>query len=107
MLMRESTVAEKASAGSTRLSFAQSVNAAQRQAMELDPGVFVYGIGADGRAGIFGTTAGLVERFGPQRVFDTPIAEGGLAALAAGAGSAGLRPVLVHQRLDFMLYSMD
>src|SRR5260221_5382693 len=107
MLTRESTVAEKASAGSTRLSFAQSVNAAQRQAMELDPGVFVYGIGADGKAGIFGTTTGLVERFGPQRVFDTPIAEGGLAALAAGAGSAGLRPVLVHQRLDFMLYSVD
>src|SRR5215469_13433572 len=107
MLTRENAVAEKASAGSTRLSFAQSVNAAQRQAMELDPGVFVYGIGADGKAGIFGTTTGLVERFGPQRVFDTPIAEGGLAALAAGAGSAGLRPVLVHQRLDFMLYSMD
>src|SRR6266481_1298707 len=107
MLTRESTVAEKASAGSTRLSFAQSVNAAQGQAMELDPGVFVYGIGADGKAGIFGTTTGLVERFGPQRVFDTPIAEGGLAALAAGAGSAGLRPVLVHQRLDFMLYSID
>ncbi len=105
--MRESTVAEKASAGSTRLNFAQSINAAQRQAMELDPGVFVYGIGADGKAGIFGTTTGLVERFGPQRVFDTPIAEGGLAALAAGAGSAGLRPVLVHQRLDFMLYSID
>jgi len=107
MLTRESTVAEKASAASTRLNFAQSVNAAQRQAMELDPGVFVYGIGADGKAGIFGTTTGLVERFGPQRVFDTPIAEGGLAALAAGAGSAGLRPVLVHQRLDFMLYSID
>src|SRR5262245_16250093 len=107
MLMRENTVAERASVGSTRLSFAQSVNAAQRQAMELDSGGFVYGIGADGKAGIFGTTTGLVERFGPQRVFDTPIAEGGLAALAAGAGSAGLRPVLVHQRLDFMLYSID
>src|SRR5262245_41570546 len=107
MLMRESTVAEKASAGSTRLSFAQSVNAALRQALELDPGVFVYGIGADGPAGIFGTTAGLVEKFGPKRVFDTPIAEAGLSALAAGAASNGLRPVLVHQRLDFMLYSVD
>src|SRR5439155_11245446 len=107
MLTRESTVAEKASAGSTRLSFAQSVNAAQRQAMELDPSVFVYGIGADGRSGIFGTTAGLVERFGQERVFDTPIAEAGLTALAAGAGNAGLRPVLVHQRLDFMLYAVD
>src|SRR5712691_9753491 len=107
MLTRESTVAEKASAASTRLSFAQSVNAALRQAMELDRGVFVYGIGADGPTGIFGTTAGLVERFGPERVFDTPIAEAGLTALAAGAANSGLRPVLVHQRLDFMLYSMD
>src|SRR5262244_269523 len=107
MLTRESTLAEKASAASTRLSFAQAINAALRQALELDPGVFVYGIGADGPAGIFGTTAGLVEKFGPKRVFDTPIAEAGLSALAAGAASNGLRPVLVHQRLDFMLYSVD
>ena len=57
--------------GSSRLSFAQAINAALRQAMELDKDVFVYGIGADGQTGIFGTTSGLVERFGPQRVFDT------------------------------------
>src|SRR4051812_29695389 len=91
----------------TRLSFAQAINAALRQALELDPGVFVYGIGADGSAGIFGTTTGLVDKFGARRVFDTPIAEAGLAALAAGAASSGLRPVLVHQRLDFMLYAVD
>ena len=93
--------------GTSRLSFAQAINAALRQAMELDKEVFVYGIGADGQSGIFGTTSGLLERFGPQRVFDTPIAEAGLTALAAGAASSGLRPVLVHQRLDFMLYSVD
>jgi len=100
-------VAETSAGSTTRLSFAQAVNAALRQALELDPGVFVYGIGADGAAGIFGTTTGLVERFGAKRVFDTPIAEAGLAALAAGAASSGLRPVLAHQRLDFMLYSVD
>lgn len=92
---------------SSRLSFVQAINAGLRQAMELDDGVYVYGIGADGKAGIFGTTSGLVERFGPKRVFDTPIAEGALTALAAGAAQSGLRPVLVHQRLDFMLYSLD
>jgi pyruvate dehydrogenase E1 component beta subunit len=96
-----------AAAGVTALSFAQAVNAALRQAMELDPGVFVYGVGVDGRSGVFGTTAGLAERFGPTRVLDTPIAEGGLTALAMGAACGGLRPVLVHQRLDFMLYSVD
>jgi pyruvate/2-oxoglutarate/acetoin dehydrogenase E1 component len=92
---------------STRLSFAQSINAALRQAMELDPNVFVCGIGADTATGIFGTTTGLVDRFGAKRVFDTPIAEAGITALAAGAANAGLRPVIVHQRLDFMLYSID
>ena len=92
---------------STQLSFAQSINAALRQALDLDPGVFVCGIGADTPAGIFGTTKGLVDRFGSKRVFDTPIAEAGLTALAAGAANAGLRPVIIHQRLDFMLYSVD
>jgi len=91
----------------TRLTFAQAINAALHQALELDPNVFVYGIGADGPTGIFGTTTKLVERFGNARVFDTPISEGGLSALAAGAASSGLRPVLVHQRLDFMLYAVD
>jgi pyruvate/2-oxoglutarate/acetoin dehydrogenase E1 component len=93
--------------GHSKLNFAQAINAALRQAMDLDDSVFVFGIGADGKSGIFGTTSGLVERFGPKRVFDTPIAEGGLTALAAGAANSGLRPVLVHQRLDFMLYSVD
>ena len=88
---------------STQLSFAQSINAALRQALDLDPGVFVCGIGADTPAGIFGTTKGLVDRFGSKRVFDTPIAEAGLTALAAGAANAGLRPVIIHQRLAFML----
>lgn len=91
----------------TRMTFAQAINAALAQAMTLDDGVFVCGIGADGKSGIFGTTTGLAERFGSKRVFDTPIAEAGLSALAAGAANAGLRPVLVHQRLDFMLYSVD
>ena len=93
--------------GYTEMSFAQAINSALSQAMELDPKVFVYGIGADGPTGIFQTTTGLVEKFGAKRVFDTPIAEAGLSALAAGAANAGLRPVLVHQRLDFMLYSVD
>src|SRR5690348_10850997 len=84
---------------STQLSFAQAINTALRQALDLDPGVFVCGIGADTPTGIFGTTQGLVDRFGSKRVFDTPIAEAGLSALAAGAANAGLRPVLVHQRL--------
>ena len=91
----------------TKISFVAAINAALRQSMELDPNVFVYGIGADNESAIFGSTAGLVGQFGPKRVFDTPISEQALTAIAAGAAQAGLRPVLVHQRFDFMLYSMD
>src|SRR5262245_28863280 len=107
MLSRNTRATEAAAGSVPRLSFAQAINSALRQALELDSGVFVYGIGADGPAGIFGTTTGLVDKFGARRVFDTPIAEAGLSALAAGAASNGLRPVLVHQRLEFMLYSVD
>jgi len=91
----------------TTISFVEAINAALRQSMELDPNVFVYGIGADKKSAIFGSTAGLVQQFGPKRVFDTPISEQALTAIAAGAAHAGLRPVLVHQRVDFMLYTMD
>ncbi len=89
------------------ISFGQAINTGLRQAMELDDSVFVLGIGADKKSAIFGTTRGLVEQFGPTRVLDTPVSEQGMTALAAGAASADLRPVLVHQRIDFMMYTMD
>jgi acetoin:2,6-dichlorophenolindophenol oxidoreductase subunit beta len=89
------------------ISFGQAINTGLRQAMELDDSVFVLGIGADKKSAIFGTTKGLVEQFGPTRVLDTPVSEQGMTALAAGAASADLRPVLVHQRIDFMMYTMD
>jgi pyruvate dehydrogenase E1 component beta subunit len=91
----------------SELSFVEAINAALWQSMDLDPSVFVFGIGADKKSAIFGSTAGLVQRFGAKRVFDTPISEQGLTALAVGAARSGLRPVLVHQRVDFMLYTMD
>jgi len=87
--------------------YADAIRAGLCDAMRLDPSVFVFGIGVDGKSGVFGTTYGLVDEFGAERVFDTPISEQGLTALAAGAANAGLRPVLVHQRFDFSLYAMD
>jgi pyruvate dehydrogenase E1 component beta subunit len=90
-----------------RISFATALRDGLAQAMEIDENVFAYGIGADGKSGIFGTTGGLVERFGKKRVFDTPISEQALTALAVGAANEGLRPVLVHQRFDFALYAAD
>lgn len=75
--------------------------------MELSPDVMVLGQLVDYRSGVFGTTTGLVERFGVDRVQDFPVAESVMTSTALGLALVGMRPVLVHQRLDFMLYSMD
>lgn len=90
-----------------QLTYAKAINEAQRQAMELCDDVVVLGQLADTPAGIFGTTSGLVDTFGPARVQDFPVAENLMTATALGAALVGLRPVIVHQRLDFMIYSLD
>jgi pyruvate dehydrogenase E1 component beta subunit len=61
----------------------------------------------DYKSGIFGTTTGLADKFGTDRVQDFPVAEAVMTSTAIGAAATGLRPVIVHQRLDFMLYSLD
>lgn len=75
--------------------------------MELSDSVIVLGQLVDYGPGVFGSTTGLAERFGPERVRDFPVSESAMTATGIGAAVAGLRPVLVHHRLDFMLYSMD
>lgn len=87
--------------------YAEAIGQGMHQAMELSDDVIVLGQLVDYSPGVFGTTTGLVERFGPERVQDFPVAESVMTSTAMGAALAGLRPVLVHHRLDFMLYSMD
>jgi len=89
------------------LTYAQAINEAQTQAMELCKEVVILGQLADTPAGIFGTTTGLAQKFGPGRVQDFQVSENLMTAAAMGASLTGLRPVLVHQRLDFMIYSLD
>lgn len=89
------------------ISYAEAINEATAQAMELDSKVVVLGQLADTPAGIFGTTTGLVQKFGPERVQDFQVAENAMTAAAMGAALTGIRPVVVHQRLDFMIYSLD
>jgi len=89
------------------LSYAKAINEALHQSMELDEKVVVLGQLVDFKSGIFGTTTGLVDKFGIHRVQDFPISENLMTATAMGASLTGLRPVIVHQRLDFMMYSLD
>jgi pyruvate dehydrogenase E1 component beta subunit len=90
-----------------QLDFAKAINEAIYQGMELSDDVILLGQLVDYKTGIFGTTTGLVERFGSDRVQDFPVAEGLMTSTAIGAAITGMRPVLVHQRLDFMIYSLD
>ncbi|HVE12611.1 MAG TPA: thiamine pyrophosphate-dependent enzyme [Elusimicrobiota bacterium] len=91
----------------TTMKYRQALHTAIHRAMESDPSVLVMGIGVDDHKGTFGSTEGLVERFGRARVFDTPIAEGAMTGIALGAAVAGMKPVHVHIRTDFLYLAMD
>ena len=89
------------------LSFAEALNEAIHLAMDIDSCVICFGLGIDDPKAIFGTTSFLKDKFGPERVFDTPTSENGMTGVAVGAALQGLRPVMVHQRADFFLLAMD
>lgn len=89
------------------LNFAEAIQQGLHQALSLSDDVFVFGQIVDNISGVFHTTTGLSDEFTNDRVFDTPVAESAMTGVALGAALVGMRPVLIHQRLDFMLYSMD
>lgn len=89
------------------ISFAQAINEALRQLLENDSSVFLIGQGVTSPWYVGSTTVGLLDRFGTKRIIDTPVSENGITGAAVGAALAGMRPILVHPRLDFMYYAMD
>ncbi len=91
----------------TQMTFGAAINDAMHVAMAADPKVLAFGLGICDPKAIFGTTAGLKEAFGKERVFDMPVSENALTGMAVGAAIGGYKPVMVHQRLDFSLVSMD
>ena len=88
------------------LTFCDALREATRQEMERDPSIFVYGIGVPDQK-MFGSTDGILEQFGPERCFDTPIAEGAMVGFGLGAAINGLRPIHLHIRVDFLLLAVD
>src|SRR4051812_17071635 len=71
--------------------------------MERDPSIFVVGEGIGARGGNFNTTVGLFERYGPERLRDTPIAERGFVGMCTGAAMTGARPIVDFMFVDFIL----
>lgn len=93
--------------GARLMAFVEAIREALELAMEADQRVIVVGEGVPDPKAIFTSTAGLQERFGSARVFDMPLAENGMTGICIGAALSGLRPVMVHQRIDFALLAMD
>lgn len=90
-----------------QLKFFEALREALDLCLEKDPSVYLMGLGVPDPKGIFGTTIGLQKKYGADRVMDMPVSENGMTGVALGSSLIGMRPVMVHQRLDFALLAMD
>ena len=89
------------------IKYSEALNEALSQMMEARPEIIVMGEGVNYNNGIFGSTHGLVEKFGSERVFDTPLSEDAITGVAIGAALAGMRPIMIHARVDFLMLAMN
>lgn len=86
-----------------KLTYLSAIQQAIFQAMEKDPNVFVLGEDVGKKGGVFGVTLGLQEKFGIERVIDTPLAESNIVGTAIGASMLGKRPIAEIQFAEYIL----
>jgi pyruvate dehydrogenase E1 component beta subunit len=89
------------------ITYANAILEATAQCMAEDSSVYIMGLGVPDPKGIFGTTLGLRDKFGDNRVMDMPVSENGMTGVAIGSAIVGMRPIMTHQRIDFMLLALD
>ena len=91
------------------ITYLEAINEALTEEMERDEKVFIMGedVSTGYAGGIFGATRGLLEKFGPERVIDTPISESAIAGCAIGAALVGYRPIAEIMYSDFLTIAMD
>ena len=90
----------------TAMTYAQA--AAHSLSLSMDKDNAIVALGEDlGRGGVFSQYQGLRDKFGPDRVIDTPISEAGIAGAAVGMALAGMRPVVEMRVIDFALCAID
>jgi len=75
--------------------------------MDQEPSVYIMGLGVPDPKGTFGSTLGLQEKYGKERIMDMPLSENGMTGVAIGSALVGMRPILTHQRIDFAMLAMD
>jgi pyruvate/2-oxoglutarate/acetoin dehydrogenase E1 component len=89
------------------LTYVEALREGTADLMAADRNVFVIGLGVPSPTGIFGSTTGLLERFGKDRVLEMPASENGMTGVILGASVVGMRPIMVHMRMDFAVLSME
>jgi 2-oxoisovalerate dehydrogenase E1 component beta subunit len=89
------------------MTYIDAINSALHEEMERDPSVFIIGEDVGKMGGAFKATKGLLEKFGSERVIDSPLAEGAIISSSIGAAMAGMRPVPEIQFVDFITPGMD
>lgn len=108
IILDKSAALSKLTEGGLRAAtYCEALCEAQAQLLETDDAVFLLGEGLDEPGGVFGSIAGLSERFGNRRVLDSPLAENGMTGIAVGAAMVGMRPIFIHMRMDFLPMCMD
>eukprot|EP00899_Mesostigma_viride_P015483 jgi/Mesvir1/23936/Mv10711-RA.1 len=94
-------------AASVEMTIRDALNSALDEELERDPNVFIMGEEVGQYQGAYKITRGLLAKYGPERVRDTPITEAGFTGLAVGAAFAGLRPVVEFMTFNFSMQAID
>ena len=89
------------------MKFYEAIQDAYLQTMRNDPEVYIIGVGVIDPKAVFGSVTGLLEEFGEDRVVEGPLAEQMLTGLAFASATLGMKPVLIHHRIDFLPLTMD
>jgi pyruvate dehydrogenase E1 component beta subunit len=89
------------------ITYRQALNEALAEELERDPNVFLMGEEVAEYNGAYKVSQGLLDRFGPRRIIDTPISENGFAGLGVGAAMVGLRPIIEFMTFSFSLVAFD
>lgn len=92
---------------SREIKFFQAINEAIDQSMARDRRVYIMGLGVPDPKGVFGSTLGLQDKYGNERVLDIPTSENGMTGVAIGSALVGMRPIMTHQRVDFALLAVE
>ena len=91
----------------SQMTYLQAISSALREEMRRNPDVFILGEDIAVFGGAFKITQGFLDEFGPERVIDTPISESGFVGAACAAATAGFRPVVEFQFIDFIACAFD